>query len=464
MEKLVLIDGNSLLNRTYYATPVFTTKDGQPTNAIFGFTKLLLKILSDAKPKYIVVAFDLKAPTFRHGMYEGYKATRKPMPDELAAQVEPLKNLLAEMDVAICAKEGLEADDIIGTLSNKCAAHSYIYTGDKDSYQLVDEKTDVYFTKRGASDLLKLNVENFKELVGLEPRQIVDLKALMGDKSDNIPGVPGIGEKTAHGLIEKYGSLDNVYKNIDELKGAVKDKLLNGKDSAYLSYKLALIDRNCDVNVDLDDCLAPVKFSAGVRKIFAELEFKSLIRDDLFKEDSTYGTLTEVEYPHIEKVKDISTIVTAAQSGGQFAVELRSEGLAHVYFGSTEYELILSEDLLLDWLPREAYISALSAIFSNPANNVVMFDCKTAMHSLVNLGIDIGCALDDLSLAEYLCGDASSDGLKELCEANLLNHELGAFATQKLFDGYKLRLAETDCLKLYNEIENRLSECSSTWR
>lgn len=455
MDKLVLIDGNSLLNRAFYATPVFTTKDGQPTNAIFGFTKLLLKILSDLKPKYIVVAFDLKAPTFRHQMYDGYKATRKPMPDELAAQVEPLKNLLAEMGIAMCAKEGIEADDVIGTLSNKCEAHSYIYTGDRDSYQLVDRKTDICFTKRGVSDLLKLNAENFKEVVGLEPAQIVDLKALMGDKSDNIPGVPGIGEKTAQGLIEKYGSIDGIYDNIDELKGAVKDKLLNGKDMAYLSYKLALIDRNCDVEVDLNNCLAPGKFSTGVRKIFAELEFKSLMREDLF-EGGVAEAHAEVEYPPLEKVKDISAIVAAAKSGGRFAVELRDEGYAHIFFGGTEYELTLSEGLIVEWLTRDDYIAAISAIFSNPSNIVVMFDCKTAMHLLSGLGIEVRCDCDDLSLAEYLCGDAPSDGLKALCEANMLNPEFGAFATQKLFDEYNLRLAETDCIKLYNEIEKPL--------
>ena len=204
MEKLVLIDGNSLLNRAYYATPVFTTSNGTPTNAIFGFTKLLFKILEDVKPEYIVVAFDLKAPTFRHKMYSEYKATRNGMPDDLAAQVEPLKNLLKAMKIAICEKEGIEADDIIGTLSRKFDVHSYIYTGDRDSYQLVDEKTDVYFTKRGVSDLLKLNNENFKEEVGITPSQIIDLKSLMGDSSDNIPGVPGIGEKTALNLLSQF--------------------------------------------------------------------------------------------------------------------------------------------------------------------------------------------------------------------------------------------------------------------
>ena len=182
MEKFVLIDGNSLLNRAYYATPVFTTKSGMPTNAIFGFIKLLLKIISDVKPKYLAVAFDLKAPTFRHKLYDGYKATRKGMPDDLAVQVQPLKSLLSAMKIAMCSKEGLEADDIIGTLSKKFDVHSYIYTGDRDSFQLVDEKTDVYYTKRGVSDLQKLNIDNFKSEIGILPLQVIDLKALMGDK------------------------------------------------------------------------------------------------------------------------------------------------------------------------------------------------------------------------------------------------------------------------------------------
>ena len=234
-----MIDGNSLLNRAFYATPVFTTRNGTPTNAIFGFSKFLFKILQEIKPEYMVVAFDLKAPTFRHKMYDGYKATRKSMPDELAVQLEPLKSLLKAMRIAICQKEGIEADDILGTLSKKFDVHSYVYTGDRDSYQLVDERTDVYYTKRGVTDLLRLNTGNFKAETGLEPSQIVDLKALQGDKSDNIPGVAGIGEKTAMDLLADYSTLDGIYENIENIKGATREKLLKNKELAYLSYKLA---------------------------------------------------------------------------------------------------------------------------------------------------------------------------------------------------------------------------------
>ena len=237
MDKLVLIDGNSLLNRAYYATPIFSTSKGQPTNAIFGFIKLVFKIISDVKPEYMVVTFDLKEPTFRHKMYEGYKANRSPMPDELASQVEPLKSLLSAMKIATCEKAGYEADDLIGTLSKKFNVHSYIYTGDRDSFQLVDEKTDVYYTKRGVSDLLKLSVDNFVSEIGLKPRAIVDLKALMGDKSDNIPGVPGIGETTARKLIATFGSLEEVYECLDGISSiSVRKKLEEGRDSAFFSY------------------------------------------------------------------------------------------------------------------------------------------------------------------------------------------------------------------------------------
>ncbi len=455
MEKLVLIDGNSLLNRAFYATPVFTTKDGQPTNAIFGFTKLLLKILTDVKPEYIIVAFDLKAPTFRHKMYDGYKASRKGMPDELAAQVEPLKCLLAEMKVATCSEEGLEADDIIGTLSNNSAVHSYIYTGDRDSYQLVDENTDVYFTKRGVSDLLKLNISNFKEQTGLEPAQIIDLKSLMGDKSDDIPGVAGVGEKTARTLIEKYGSLDGVYANIEEIKGALKDKLISGKDMAYLSYTLAKINRNSGVSVDLSECRAPSKFSEGVKKMFSEFEFRSLIREDLFEESEQAETAAQTDYPELVTCDNLEKFSAAAENCKKFAVVLEENSL-HVYFGNTEHALICGEGFFNEHLSHDDFISALKVIFSEKSNTVIMYDCKSAMHALRKLGVKCSCSFEDLSLAVYLCGEAGGEKLDELLANHTLKADYSAFGVNSLFDEYSKKLVQTDCLKLYEDIEKPL--------
>lgn len=455
MDKLVLIDGNSLLNRAFYATPVFSTKSGQPTNAIFGFTKLLLKILSDLKPEYLIVAFDLKAPTFRHKMYECYKSTRKGMPDELAAQVEPLKCLLGEMKIATCAKEGYEADDIIGTLSDKFDVHSYIYTGDRDSYQLVNEKTDVYFTKRGVSDLLKLNKDNFKEETGLEPSQIIDLKALMGDKSDDIPGVAGIGEKTARGLIEKYGTLDGVYGHIEEIKGALKEKLLNGKESAYLSYTLATIDRKCDIEIDLSTCRAPGKFSAEVRKMFSEFEFRSLNRDEYFDENSAAVSNSAVVYPEIVKICNYSDFERAVAGQKQLCADFDGRCL-HLYYGTCEYQALCSDDLLGENMPHDDFERALSHIFSDRERTINLFDCKAAMHELEKWNVPFECGFDDLSLIVYLCGESGGETLKQLCENHMLDCNFRAFCVSRLFVEYRKTLEDTDCARLYTYIEKPL--------
>lgn len=455
MDKLVLIDGNSLLNRAFYATPVFSTRDGRPTNAIFGFIKLLFKVLSDVKPQYLIVAFDLKAPTFRHKMFDGYKATRKPMPDELAAQVEPLKDLLAEMHIAMCSKEGLEADDIIGTLSNKFDVHSYIYTGDRDSYQLVDEKTDVCFTRKGVSDLIKLNAGNFRAEVGLDPAQIVDLKALMGDKSDNIPGVPGIGEKTARGLIEKYGSLDGVYANLGEIKGAVKTKLEDNRQSAYLSYKLAKIDRNCDIDIDISVCTPPQRFSAAVKKMFSAFEFRSLLKEDIFEEVNG-AEEGSVNYPELIKDSSAEQFFDAAKAADGRYFVVFGDCCLHVWFGKEEHELSLSASLLDDYLDHGQFVSCLKFLFSDDTNTVIIDDFKSAMHSLAGFGVECRCKFEDLSLIVYLCGESGGETLKKLCGNRMLDYNYRAFCVGMLYEEYKKSLEESGCMRLYEEIEKPL--------
>ena len=455
MDKLVLIDGNSLLNRAFYATPVFSTRDGRPTNAIFGFIKLLFKVLSDVKPQYLIVAFDLKAPTFRHKMFDGYKATRKPMPDELAAQVEPLKELLAEMHIAMCSKEGLEADDIIGTLSNKFDVHSYIYTGDRDSYQLVDEKTDVCFTRKGVSDLIKLNAGNFRAEVGLDPAQIVDMKALMGDKSDNIPGVPGIGEKTARGLIEKYGSLDGVYTNLGEIKGAVKTKLEDNRQSAYLSYKLAKIDRNCDIDIDISVCTPPQRFSAAVKKMFSAFEFRSLLKEDIFEEVNG-AEEGSVNYPELIKDSSAEQFFDAAKAADGRYFVVFGDCCLHVWFGKEEHELSLSASLLDDYLDHGQFVSCLKFLFSDDTNTIIIDDFKSAMHSLAGFGVECRCKFEDLSLIVYLCGESGGETLKKLCDNRMLDYNCRAFCVGMLYEEYKKSLEESGCMRLYEEIEKPL--------
>ena len=458
MEKLVLIDGNSLLNRAYYATPVFSTKSGTPTNAIFGFTKLLFKILADIKPEYLIVAFDLKAPTFRHKMFDGYKATRKPMPDDLAAQVEPLKNLLNAMKVAICSKVGLEADDIIGTLSNKFNVHSYIYTGDRDSFQLVDEKTDVYFTKKGVSDLQKLNIGNFKDEIGISPSQVIDLKALMGDKSDNIPGVPGIGEKTAINLLAQYSDLEGVYKNIENIaSNSVKIKLSENKDSAFMSYKLATIDRNCNIDINLENCVAPVKYNEEVKKLFQELEFNSFLNLDIFEEESETEH-KEIVYPEMINCNSSEQALKAVDGITELFIELTDTRL-HIYNGRLEIVLNLSENLLNEGINPDEFVEVLEYIFSTPKHKVTLFNCKSAMHVLKNFGVDFQCDFNDISIIKYLCDySANTAGwsLKEFCDANLYNYDYSAFATNELFNYYYKILESEKMTELYGQIEKPL--------
>ena len=230
--KFLAIDGNSILNRAFYGIKLLTTKDGQYTNGIYGFLNILIKLEQEIKPDCVAVAFDLKAKTFRHKMFDGYKAGRKGMPDELAQQMPVLKELLADLGYTIVTKEGFEADDILGTIAKSCSARGdecYIATGDRDSLQLIDDNVHVALatTHMGKGSTQIMGREEVFEKYGLYPEKLIDLKALMGDTSDNIPGVKGVGEKTAVTLLQNFGSLDGVYENIDDakIKKGVREKL-----------------------------------------------------------------------------------------------------------------------------------------------------------------------------------------------------------------------------------------------
>ena len=292
MEKntFVLIDGNSLMNRAFYAINGFTTKDGFPTNAIYGFIKFLFKILEEESPAYLGVAFDLHAPTFRHKLYKDYKGTRNPTPEELVVQFPVLKEVLSAMRIRYVEMEGYEADDLIGTLSRAYGnVESVIYTGDRDAYQLVNEHVSVCFTKRGVSDTDRLTNENFYEKVGLTPSQIIEEKALMGDSSDNIPGVSGIGPKTALSLLQKYGTAEGVYGHLDELAAGLKNRLIAGREDAKLSHRLAAIDTNVPLSLSLEEFSVHIPFSAEARAALDKLEFRTLVHSALFDEYEKAG-------------------------------------------------------------------------------------------------------------------------------------------------------------------------------
>ena len=264
MKKIVLIDGNSIMNRSFYGimgSKMLTTKDGKYTNAVYGFLAILFKIQEDINPEYMVVAFDLKGPTVRHEMYEKYKANRKGMPEELAEQMPMIKEILKAMNIQIVEKQGYEGDDIIGTLSKYGEENDLqvvILSGDRDNFQLASDKTTIRIprTKMGKTETEDYNREKVLEEYGLEPIQLIDVKALQGDSSDNIPGVPGIGEKTALSLIQKYSSLENLYNEVeagtDSLKGKQRENIVENKELAFLSQELGKINRDVPVEKDLE--------------------------------------------------------------------------------------------------------------------------------------------------------------------------------------------------------------------
>ncbi len=282
MKRLVIFDGNSIINRAFYGVRMLTNSEGIYTNAIYGFLNILFKYTDDLTPDYLVVAFDLKAPTFRHKMFEGYKAGRKGMPDELAQQMPILKEILAAMNISMISREGYEADDLIGTVSRMCEEEKIeciVATGDRDSLQLVGEYTTVYLTstKNGTTQTQIMDTAAVEEKYGASPSAVIDIKGLMGDSSDNIPGVAGIGEKTACKLIADYGSIEGVYKNIENIKGATRTKLESGQESAYLSRTLATIDRNVPIEEKTEDFAVKQANKEELAKLLTKLEFKNIM-------------------------------------------------------------------------------------------------------------------------------------------------------------------------------------------
>ena len=461
MEKLVLIDGNSLINRAFYAMPLLTTKIGTPTNAVYGFMNMFFKMIEEEKPNYVAVAFDLKAPTFRHKMYAEYKGTRKPMPEELRPQIPLLKDLLRLMDVTVIEKEGIEADDIIGTVAKHTDIQTIIITGDKDSFQLVDEQTEVHFTKRGITDVDVYTAKNFTEKTTLSPAQIIDLKALMGDSSDNIPGVPGVGEKTALTLLSTYGNIDNLYAHTDELKGKLQEKIIAGKDSAYLSKTLATINCDCDVLTDPQQMKINLPFSSDVKKKMIELEFKSI-----YKRDEWFSAESEVVDTQIEPTMPIVNTVTVTNIeqtvksvlGCDVAVYL-TENTVNLSDGKTEYIVPIKQTLFDDGYALSEVLNALAPIFEDE-NKLIVFDKKELRHFINNCTKQrLFAPCDDVSILKYL---ADYSGKKETLDDIIAEYDLSKdlLATSLFFAREKLlkKLNEQELEELYYSVELPLAD------
>ncbi len=303
---LALIDGNAIVHRAYHALPSLTTKDGKPSGAVYGFALTLFGMMEKVKPDYIIASFDVKGPTFRHKEFKEYKANRKKAPDELYEQIPMCHELLKAYGVPIYTKEGYEADDILGTISKdpeiEKTLNTLIVTGDMDLAQLVDEDTSIFTLRRGVKDTVIYDEEGVKKKYGIRPDQIVDYKALRGDASDNIPGVKGVGEKTAIALLQQFGSLKNIYENLDKVeKKAVREKLRKGKEDAFLSYKLATIVTDLKIRVDLADAEVDKFNREKLMDFFKKMGFQSLYKK-MTDQDSTETKKTENQKTDLGRV------------------------------------------------------------------------------------------------------------------------------------------------------------------
>ena len=325
MSRLVLIDGNSIMNRAFYGimgSKMLTASDGTYTNAVYGFLTILFKIQEDLNPDYIAVAFDLKGPTKRHEMYEGYKANRHGMPDELAFQMPIIKNILKAMNIKILEKQGYEGDDILGTISNKAAKQGIdvtILSGDRDTFQLASEKITIRIprTKAGKTENEDYDEERIMDEYGIEPKQLIEVKGLMGDTSDNIPGIPGVGEKTALFLIRNYGTIDNLYNEVEnnpnllDIRGKLKEKIIDNKELAYLSKELGKIDTDVPLEEKIDDLKLKQWNKTDVYSLFKYLRFNRFIERFNMQNEEEIREYTDnlFEYVEITNNENLNKII-----------------------------------------------------------------------------------------------------------------------------------------------------------
>lgn len=395
MKKLVAIDGNSIMNRAFYGimnSKLLMTTDGTYTNAVYGFLSILLRLLNDEKPDYICVTFDLKAPTFRHKMYDGYKATRKGMPDELRMQMPIIKEVLKAMNIEVLEMEGYEADDILGTLAKYGDEHDIqvlLLTGDRDSLQLVSDNVTVRIptTKMGTTESTDYTSKTVKEKYGVEPIQFIQIKGLMGDTSDNIPGIPGVGEKTAFSLIQMYHDVDNIYTRIEageeleKIKGKLKEKIVDNKELAYLSLELGTICREVPIEVELSNLETKPFNKSELYNLFVKLQFRNFIEKLGLKEENQ-EIIADEENFEINDIKNLKI------ENGDIAYYYKN-GLAIFYNEKAYYvsnpsfdllkEIFESENLKIGFEQKEDYLR-LKKLGISPKN--MMFDIAIASYVL----------------------------------------------------------------------------------
>lgn len=439
--KLLVVDGNSILNRAFYGIRLLTTKDGQFTNAIYGFLTMLLKIQEDVTPDAVAIAFDLKAPTFRHKAYEGYKSNRKGMPEELHQQLQPLKDLLTLLGYTIITKEGYEADDILGTLSHTCKVNGdecVLATGDRDSLQLINDKVTVRLasTKGGKANAILYDEKKIMEDYGVTPRQLIEIKAIQGDSSDCIPGVPGIGPKGAGDLIQRFNNLDYIYENLDtiDIKDGMRKKLRENKNSAYMSRMLGEIKLDIPIDTDINHYLVNCTQPDEASRMMAKLELFSLI--DKFK-------LKEVESaeetPKEKKKYSLNEKNTIDLSGKELYIYSNSKSK-----GDIDYLYIIEENEIIKTTDVDTVLKS--------ENKKYVYSSKELFAYADKIGFEIKNLVFDITLASYLLNPNSSS-----YDIDKLNGEYEV----ETYDGEDEFLCNiAPMIDLCNILEKKIEQCN----
>ena len=449
MEKFVVIDGNSLVNRAFYGLPMLRSITGKPCNAVYGFINIMLNLVAKEKPTHLVCVFDAGKHTFRHDMYADYKGKRDHMPEDLAEQMPMLKELLNAMQIKIIEIPEIEADDIIGSISRKFDAEFILLSGDKDLLQLINDNTSVWLTQKGVSQVNKVDEKMLLDEFKLKPYQIIELKSIMGDSSDNIPGVPGIGEKGARDLLSQFDNLDNIYANFDSVPKKYQTKLLNGKESAYLSHKLATIKLDVDIPFGMDDCKIKLPFNDKVYMLMRELDFKSILtRKELFKgkpkeEEPTVDAELKVNLIEIETQQQFDEMFNVFKD----SIAINYDNFAfYISTDNAEYCIYKTSDVFHKNLQRIADLMA-------GEKQKICFDAKATMHEFDEFNISVSNYFD-VSIAIYIANEMDAEiKFEDSLKLNGIVSQNKAFPLFKLKEIYITKLIKNGQLKLFSDVE-----------
>lgn len=472
-ERLLILDGHSLMYRAFFALPPLTNKEGIHTNAIYGFIKMLLKMKEEIKPNYIVIAFDKKAPTFRHKEYEDYKAGREKMPSELNEQFPIVKDILNKLAINIFEIDGFEADDLIGTLSQFAEGKGievYIVTGDKDALQLATDNVKIVINKKGMSEKEIYDRNRMIEEYEVTPTQFIDVKGLMGDKSDNIPGVPGIGTKTAFKLIKEYGSIENVLENIENISGKkMKQNLIEYREQAIFSKKLATICKNVPIEIDLEEIKSKENYDIeGVRQLFESLGFKTLIKnidnsdnkeESINNEEKREETNIEVEFSNIETIDELCNLLNNIKDTVYFKVEYINESIYSKIEFNTIY--IRNEEKVyvvnVNKIKNENFhklLELLKKLFEDKNIKKISHNIKNVYVVLRKYDINAKNFIFDTKIASYLLQPSKSDYI--LREIILEKLSINIDDSDE-----ECKIKETYCIKeIYEKLQKEIKEAN----